>query len=383
MLLVLLAGMGRKRAHADRKHLLLAPPGGGNIGDEAMVVSFLRMVNDPVTVVVRSRADISVLKDVDPRVEIVELPGLLYRKSPLFWLDWLRFAWLVRRHSTMSVIGADIMDGTYREDASVARAQAARLAAVAGLDARVLGFSWNGSATPRAQRAVLRASAAGVQLMAREGRSSARLIDAGASHVRQVADTVFAAFGRPTQAAVPRADGRAPLVLVNASGLVGKNPVQTSAYVAGISWLLDHGYDVHLLPHVIRSAGDDLAAARAIKAEVASERVTMTEVLLSPDEVAEMCRQAALVVTGRMHLGVLALCNGVAPVILATQGKVEGLLEYFQLSDNLVPSTGDFSDALLASIATAHADAEVQRARIREHLPEVVDLALANFGGLR
>src|SRR5690606_17317169 len=103
---------------------------------------------------------------------------------------------------------------------------------------------------------------------------------------------------------------------------------QTSGYRQAVSRLVATGHKVVVLPHVIRASGDDLAACRAIWEELSDQErkdVVLVEDLLKPAQVRRLAAGAALIVTGRMHLGVIGLSQGVPAIVVATQGKVEGL----------------------------------------------------------
>ncbi len=360
---------------ASAPAVLLAPPGGGNIGDEAMVASFIKNTPGEVLVVVRRRADIRILSTVENRVSVVEMPHLFYRRSLRALVDLGRYWRLLGHARSVALVGADIMDGAYNEDASVARAQALELARRRGLDVRVLGFSWNGTASARATHHLRRASESGVIMCVRDEFSLARIVRDGISSTRQVSDVVFALFGDPSEQDLPQRDR----VIVNASGLVARDGNMTSTYANVCSDLVSRGYSVTLLPHVIRGGGDDLAACRAVAGRLPAGTVEVVEGLLSPFEVYDLCRRAALVVSGRMHLGVIGLCAGAVPVLISTQGKVEGLMKFFGLEVNAVPIVSGQVATLPAVVEAALDSLDEMSARVDRELARVRHLASGNF----
>lgn len=101
-----------------------------------------------------------------------------------------------------------------------------------------------------------------------------------------------------------------------------------------------------------------------------------------PDVIRGLCSRATAVITGRMHLGVMALRMGTPAVIVSTQGKVEGLLEMFDMPECCVRP-----DAGLAALPAAAAEVIENRdtyvGRIGARLPTVIGLAERNFESVR
>lgn len=83
-----------------------------------------------------------------------------------------------------------------------------------------------------------------------------------------------------------------------------------------------------------------------------------------------------------MHLGVMALRMGIPPVIVSTQGKVEGLLEMFDMPECCV-EPGPGLSALPVATAKVVENRSTYISKIRQRLPEVIGLAERNFDALR
>src|SRR6185437_13768450 len=109
------------------------------------------------------------------------------------------------------------------------------------------------------------------------------------------------------------------------------------------------GQNVVLLPHVIRDGDNDLDASWRVYRSL-SERhtVVMIDRLLSPACVARITADSELVITGRMHLAVLGLAQGVPAIVLSTQGKVAGMLARFGLRDMSIEPGNDTADSVIA-----------------------------------
>lgn len=366
---------------AQRSAVLLAPPGGGNIGDQAMVEAFIENTPGPIRVLVRRHGDITVPSGAADRVDIEPMPALVYGSGAAHRMAIRDLGRVLATASSFSVVGADIMDGAYNVRASVRRATLARLAAATGVDTRVLGFSWNGHAAPAARRALARAAGAGVRLLLRDPISAERAREDGLCNVQPVADTVFAAASSSDTVADSLLGSSTDLVAVlNASGLVGRSIDQVPAYVEIIAALRARGLTVVLLPHVVRSSADDLVACRAIfDAVPADPHVILIDRIVAPAEVRGLCARASLVLTGRMHLAIQALWSGRPAITLSTQGKVEGLMRLFDTAYLCVEPGRDLAARVIPIVDELLSQPDTHVSRIRSALPAVTELARANF----
>ncbi|MBM4515630.1 hypothetical protein GS432_01300 [Rhodococcus hoagii] len=194
----------------------------------------------------------------------------------------------------------------------------------------------------------------------------------GLTNLRLAADTVFSLPWNEEPELPKLPDGR--LALVNASALIGRSEDQSQAYVALVRHLRSLGYGVVLLPHVIRPNGDDLQELRKVCDffEGDTEVVLVSE-LLRPKAVRALCSRSELVVTGRMHLGILALSAGIAPVIFSTQGKVEGVMKLFGLRELVVEPGPEMGAAVVAAVNLIERDHAHYRRLVKESLPMLSD----------
>lgn len=364
-------------------HVVIAPPGGGNIGDQAMVEAFLENTTEPVRIIVRSTEDIRVPVQHADRVELEEIPALLYGDGKPHRQAVAHYRRLLASALSVSVVGADIMDGAYNVRASARRSDAATLATTVGVDARILGFSWNGHANRGSRLALARAGKHGVRLLLRDPVSAARARADGLQNVTEVADSVFAARTSSSNVLTELLGTPAPpYAVVNASGLVGRSMDQVTEYATIVRWLLDQGLTVVLLPHVVRDSADDATACRAVHARVDDPRVILVDRILEPAEVRGLCAEAKLVLTGRMHLAIQSMWNTVPAITLSTQGKVEGLMRLFDTDSLCVSPGAGLADRVLPLAADLLANRDRYRAGIAARLPSVRALADLNFSSL-
>ncbi|SFR88398.1 Polysaccharide pyruvyl transferase family protein WcaK [Microbacterium sp. cf046] len=375
----------RTRAGGGDTHVLIAPPGGGNIGDQALVEAFVEATAGPVLVVVRRSGDIDIPRRLTGRMRLLPLPALVYGSAIGHWRDARKLDRALRTTASVSIVGADIVDGAYVLRASVNRAGLAERLARLGWSPRILGFSWNAHPHPAAAAAMRRASAAGVRMLLRDPLSAARARDDGMT-VTETADLVFLATTREDAAVAEVAPGLSAetrLAVVNASGLVGADDGQVRDYARIIAELRADGMRVVIVPHVSRPGADDLPLCRRIAAEFAEDAsVSVVERLLAPAQIRALAARASIVVTGRMHLAVMALLAGTPPITVATQGKVEGLMRLFDSRELCVQPGDGFAERVEPVLRGILDDPLAARARLLERLPAVIALATANVDGL-
>ncbi|WP_127792788.1 polysaccharide pyruvyl transferase family protein [Agromyces sp. LHK192] len=365
-------------------HLVIAPPGHGNIGDAALLGAYLDRVTGSVLVVTRGEDDFDV-SAYGKRVRVLALPMLLYGGTGHFARGVRELRGHVGPHTVVAVLGADIMDGAYHPAASVNRALIAAAAAKAGRDARILGFSWNAAPDHRAVWAMGEAAASGALLAPRDPISLERFRrDVPAAWPVAAADLVFTANRReplPQALDAALAGAERPAV-VNVSGLIAEH-VPPGTYAAVVRDLLETCDRVVVLPHVSRPGADDLPHCRDLAGAFADDdRVVLVERLLTPPQVRELASRAHLVLTGRMHLAVMSLMAGVPAITMASQGKVEGLMALFGLPELCIEPGPALAEELPARVAAVLADHERIASRISERLPGVAALAERNFDAL-
>jgi colanic acid/amylovoran biosynthesis protein len=363
---------------ASRAAILVATPGSGNIGDQAMIEAFLENVPGEVVIVARKVSDVSIPEWARQRVHITELPNLIYgglRSNHL--KNIAEFAALLHRASSLSLVGADVMDGAYNPRASIRRSNLVRLGQSLGVQSRILGFSWNGQASRPVLEAAVRASKAGVRMMLRDPISKARALAGGLRNTVEVADVVF----RGTTSTEPTgllSSTQGKVALVNISAHIESSFSQVDEYVQVVTHLDKHGYHVILVPHVSRDGSDDLALARKLQSRL-QVKVDLVGELLSPEAIRGLCRHASLVITGRMHLSIIALSQGVPSIILSSQGKVEGLAQRFTGSAWCVEPTAGFGKEIQGLIDRVDS-VDLDQLQLQRSLS--IELAGRNFVGL-
>lgn len=371
----------RQQRFPAEGELIIAPPGGGNIGDQAMIEAILENSASNVTIVVRNSADVVIPSASAGSVRIIELSKLLYgRLGRRHLADVRSFLAMAEHCRRVSLVGADIMDGAYNSRASVRRAALLGLSESIGVESRILGFSWNGDAAGPALLALKRASKRGVRLMLRDPVSAARARKDGLENVIEVADLVFSATAVKECLTDELDPLGTKLALVNISGHIQNTVDQIPDYVVIVEDLLYRGYGVLLVPHVSRPGSDDLPLVTKVFSSFDDPRVKMVGTLLEPSEIRHLCRRADLVITGRMHLGIIGLSQLVPAIILSSQGKVEGLVERFPGFAHAIEPTLGLSTQMRTAIDHL-AESRPPISSFEASLHDSRQLSLANFDG--
>lgn len=368
------------------RHILLTSTGNRNIGDQAMFESFLENVEGPIDAIVLSSASYVVPDEAKGRVRLHQFDSLIYGRGSSQLADVERFVALLTDARSFSVVGADIIDGGYQQRAPLMSWALATGAANAGVDARVLGFSWGENVSDSILHAARGASESGVKLYARDPDSADRLRRAGVQAVASVVDSVFALQG--SDEATPEfrktellKDTGRRFALLNVSGLIAGRMNVVDDYVKVAEALISRGLEVVALPHVDNRGGSDTAAIREFVAHASARGVSVTVVdrLLAPKQVRAMASLADIVVTGRMHLSILSLSVGTPAIVLATQGKVSGLMSRVAHPEwCIVPQPGMAAN-IIAQLDDALA---LDRATLNALLPDLSKTARLNFEGL-
>ncbi|MFB2586738.1 polysaccharide pyruvyl transferase family protein [Herbiconiux liukaitaii] len=354
-----------------------------------MTETFVAGVDGPVVIVTRSLKSLKLPHSLTPDAKIVALPNVVYGRNPVrHWRDVRKLAQLCSGALSFSVVGADMMDGGYGEVAAIRRAHMLTNVSRSGIDARLLGFSWNGHAPRKVQKALAAAGRAGVKLLVRDPESLGRLEGAAVQGLQESADIVFCADDRDEsalEAVRKRLGGERPFVVLNASALVQKRVNQVPDYLQIAKYFEGAGFSIVLVPHVLRASANDLDSCRKVMAAMDEAGVAghLIEEQLSPSQVRGIAAGASVVVTGRMHLAVMALGQGVPAFVLSTQGKVAGLAKMFEQPDLCVEPNLGFSSAVIDSLVPDPVQEIARRQEaVRRALPRVRELARKNFEGL-
>lgn len=365
-------------------HLVIAPPGAGNVGDQALVEAFVDNVSGTVGLICRAAGEYDLTEFPHEKVVLVPMPGLVYGTFLGHLKAMRELRGRIRVAQSLSIIGADVMDGAYNVAASRVRAAIALLLAKLDANVRVLGFSWNENPDQLCARTLDRARDAGARLFLRDPISYGRMQMRGGGNLHLAADIVFATQAESDTLLREVVDARSDrYVVVNASALVGGLIDQVGAYVSVIERLSNAGLRIVLLPHVCRPDNDDFTAVGDIAGRLTHlQNMVVASRLPSPAEVRGLVKGAEFVITGRMHLGVMALSLAVPAIIVGTQGKVEGLMEMFGIQELCVFPDEKFDAELLRAVTLLLTQKSMYVEQVSSHSDLVLRRARLNFDGM-
>lgn len=360
--------------------LVLASSGDRNVGDQAMLEAVLSAIRDDVTVIIQPGSSYEyrhIQRSGSTRFTCI--PGVFAAPGRKHRSGLLRLVALARTHRTLVVIGADIIDGGYN------RRDAATLWAIAGAIApfrnvRIVGFSWRSDVERQLRTLASRATSNGAKAFVRDPISYRRAINDGLTNVASVADTVFSLPEPVLDCGTSRRRA-----VVNVSGLIESRLNLSADYRALIVWLVARGYFVSIVPHVDSASKSDVEAGiRVLESLPDSVRdsVRLEPFTLLQSEIKRRVSGADVVVTGRMHLSILAASVGVPSVVLSTQGKVEGLMVLLGLVDWMVePRVGMVQEIL--NLLERHLSApELAGSVVAGKRQSLRAMAMSNFEGI-
>lgn len=241
------------------------------------------------------------------------------------------------------LIGADVMDGSYGEFFSLKMVVAANVAAIMGIPTAIMGFSFGEKARPGLAEAFDRLDP-GVTVNVRDELSTARFKAFTKAPVTPVADSAFCLEpddGDPEFSAwCARQRGRGKRLLgINLHPMLFTLESEKHAAVENMIETLDalcaRFPEIALVPisHDCRELIGDYISLDPIHAHLATA-ATADSFYLKPDSARTVKTAVALldgVVTGRMHLSIACLGQGVPVFCFSYNGKFEGLLDHFHL----------------------------------------------------
>lgn len=365
----------------------------GSRGDEAMIRATLRQYRDThpalaVTILTLSASTDRVVKAFGakpwPAWSEDNLSGLV--RSILAQFD------------EVVLLGADVMDGHYGIFVPCLLLALTDLCTWGGLSARLLGFSFNRHPDRRLRCAFDRLSPE-VLLRARDEVSLARL-RAFTSHERiaLVADAAFGMMPDPDFADYgvlaawvdqQRRSGRRVIGFNVHAMYPGMETEQArqdwiDRLAQGLQRFLATQPDIALclVPHDDRPEIGDWAClgqiATALKGY--SDRIRLIDKVYPAPQIKAITGLLAGVVSGRMHLTIAALGQGVPVMGFDYQDKFEGLFRHFGLPPEcLVQPAGLTPEGLAGRLATWTRELDDLRNHVSKALPQVLELSHRNF----
>lgn len=376
--------------------ILVPPAAPGSLGDQAMMEGLL----NALTHVPPSRCRIGVRSPGEDwrlpgnKLGCIDL-GSILRPAASGW-DFARLAveTLSCRHAY--VLGADVLDGNYGESSSISTIGLGHFWASIGVPVTICGFSFNESPSPECA-AALAALPRSVVLCARDPLSHQRLLHRLGRDVRLTADLAFLVEPRTESEATQALErwiryhrSAGSLCLgVNLNCLFARRlgfdqDCLIRSYLAAFRRLASCCGSLCILgiPHDSRGAGGDWKLLDLFARRVHEERLADIRVLhqdVAPAEVKHLCTFLDMVLTGRMHVAIASLGSGTPVGCITYQGKFEGLMQHFGLSECTLPPADAFRRQRLPEFLFSLVNRRrTLHARVASGLPHVLQLARAN-----
>lgn len=299
------------------------------------------------------------------------------------------------------VFGADCMDGYYNPHTTLLMLALADLAARSGLQASIMGFSFNESPHPWLRKPFEMLSPS-VALNVRDQVSLGRLRRFSAVDARLVADCAFMLQAdtesetvQSTHAWVQKRKAQHHKVFGFNIHPMLLNPSRQSdlaEVIRGVArglgaYLSKNQVSVVLICHDYREGGGgDVCLSPLFEMLGAdhSEQVYYNKQSCSAAEVKGMVAPLDGVITGRMHLAIAALGMGVPVAAFSYQGKFEGLLQHFEMSSDLLLDVNELMNPaqLEMFLKRFEASAPLLRDQVRRKWPDVQKAAERNLDGV-
>jgi len=289
---------------------------------------------------------------------------------------------------SLSVIGADVMDGHYNLKASINRLILLRAVNSRNIETRVTGFSWSPNAETVATK-LLRKISESTKLYVRDPESAERLRLAAVNSITEVSDLVF---HDQTIADFPIVEewvlsSVKPVVVVNISGLLPQDfqslLVRIEGYTSIVKYLHARGYRIIVLPHVFRKLDGDLDVCDLLFREACNSEDLLVRTPFTPAQERHFLRHVTFAITGRMHVAVMALSVGKPVIAIETMGKVKGLFDLFNLGGYCIASHSDFSSDVVTQIKLLESQYSRVCTSINDSLQAVRQKSSLNFSGLK
>ena len=258
--------------------------------------------------------------------------------------SYREFIGLASACSHFVLIGEDALDGIYGEYDSVQMLRFVRLACVMGLKSVVVGCSFNGTPDRKIRNLFRRAERSGTITYARDPVSLDRF-RTFLNNAKPVADLAFGVDAEkfPLTSGISAIRMRSAAWKKDSGIILGINFRAWSIrnkdrflddIAAEILALNDSERKLALIliPHDTRRHNDsDLAFLQEFNRRLGNR----IEIIGSPEEIAsgihakQAVRCCDVVLTGRMHVAIAALDQGIPAVSFSYQGKFEGLYDLF------------------------------------------------------
>ncbi|MEC8965468.1 MAG: polysaccharide pyruvyl transferase family protein [Pseudomonadota bacterium] len=361
-----------------------APP--GSLGDEALICGFTALLqrNEKFFQEILVYPNTTPC-DSDARISKVVNYVNDGRKSDLL------VALNLIRYGHLYIIGADTVDGGYNASKNIAWVNLANIASDIGVPVSFISFSFSKTPASNVVNA-LRNSRPNIRFCARDPFSKQRFEEFTSKKATQVADLAFSM--------VPYSDTRHindfkdwirkekeegnVVIGININTLPLSAGVKETAEIFSSALqqiFTDHQkVSIALLPHDFRENQSDETVLALLEASVNEpNRVRLLRGPFKAAEIKSVVKEIDLLVSGRMHLAIAALSQGVPTYCFTYKDKFEGLMTILDLKNNLFDNaTISDGESVKKVFEFALEDFKTQAILIESQLPAVKELSSLN-----
>lgn len=379
--------------------LVMVPSWEGSLGDEAVIDALsnqLKISGFEVTLIhFSAKREWGHLASIDKWESIDNY----FKKGG--WFHRIRFIFKFPTYSHFYLIGTDMLDGCYAEWLTLGMLTLTKQAAITGLKTTIVGFSLNNwqkdsciaSLTnfPKLTRLCLRDNVSLNRLEKLTGRSD----------LIQTADMAF--LLNPNSHLplalkfidwIKERKAKNRLVIgININPQLFKKEESNkmegliNSYVSAITRaynFFNQQLDFVFIPHDFRPHNSDVFLLNKmfslLPIEIRNNSYYRTE-RPSAAEIKAVVGRLDVILTGRMHVSIAGLGQGIPVGCVVYQGKFKGLFNHFHLNDSFKLSPEYAADANILSdfLINLIRNRKVMQETIRTYLPKVKSLAFRNL----
>lgn len=383
----------RKLSLSHKLSVLILPASSpGSLGDEAMLIGLLSEVQQTNV----ERIGLVTYKTDDKWINISNVDEVICLPQRRY--EWISFLKKISTYSHLFINGADVLDGHYSVAKSIRRIRVASIAAKIGLKTTVTGFSFRDNASIEVIEELQRLPNS-VRLCVRDPVSYRRLTANIKSELDLVADLAF--LLKPEKTSIYYkfkkiisecyVDGRIVIginfnrqVLQSMDEQLVIELQNTYIYVICELYKWNKNIFFVLIPHDFRGDQSDFIKNEEIYSLLpgaVKSNCTYVDEVINSKEVKALVSLMDVVFSGRMHLAIACLGQGVPVGCLGYQGKFEGLYEHFCLEDSII-SPDNFienKETALGFLKMLIMNRDKTRNNIKEQLCKVQRLSKDNF----
>lgn len=371
----------------SKKFIIITPDSYfGSFGDQAMLVSTASNLLQQ-----DNTAEIIFFNVYDAPIDnlFADKYGLnvqiYYPKTNVF----TEFMDIVKDCDEVYVIGADIIDGAYSENAAMMRYKLIDIAHAFGVKTSILGFSFGKTPTKKICKTIKYISNYTI-LNVRDIDSLTRLQKIGCKNTRLVADTAFL-FDETHYPKSKSADE----LYVNLSkinktiigvNITHKRQTDCKPFIKKVCDALQQLDNIYVVifPHDVRTYDDvsyfDKELCQILGDELLSrgiECINAFNYLENETDVKHILNLVDFVITCRMHLAIAALSKGIPPISFVYNDKFEGLYKLYKLNTCLMLQRACDKNEIINSIN--YVMNQDIKSVIREKNTDIFQMSKKNF----